>query len=404
MKWSAHMVGSRIALVAGLLVLVGSQLACDGSNPVVGRDGDLSLVAAPEARLRVRTERVRRDRLGSAERVTGTARAFHRATVTAEVQGRVLARAVEPGTPVEEGGLLVELESSRQALELRRVEASLEVARTVIAHAKREHARGERLVAESAISEQRRDDLRHALDVARDELALAEVARDTAKRTLADTRIRAPFPGTVDSIEVDVGDYVSPGTPVATVVDLSRVRIFGGVTANEAARLEVGQVARVSFADLGGQTFEATLKRIGRVANPGDGTYEIELWMSNPDDRMRDGFVARLDLLDVDRGESLLAPRAALLRREGRSEVFVVSEEGGRFVARARPLRAGRSAGAWVEVVEGLEEGDQVVYEGQFALEDGSVVVVDGRSDLAATSVPDGVDAPGGPDAPGVPE
>ncbi|MBW2427062.1 MAG: efflux RND transporter periplasmic adaptor subunit [Deltaproteobacteria bacterium] len=388
MRLRARSIARMPVLVFGLLVLAalgGAQWGCDSSNSVDAGSGELALVAAPEARLRVRTERVRRDQLSSGERVTGTVRAFHRATVTAETQGRVLARAVEPGTSVEEGGMLVELESSRQVLDLQRAEASLRVARTKLAHAQREHDRGERLVAESAISEQRRDDLRHALDVARDELALAKVARGTAKRNLEDTRIAAPFAGAVDSISVDVGDYVSPGTPVATVVDLSRVRIFGGVTANEAARLEVGQIAKASFADLGGQSFDATLKRIGRVANPSDGTYEIELWLDNPEERMRDGLVARLDLLDPDRPASLLAPRAALLRREGRSEVFVIREEGGRSVARARPLRAGRSAGAWVEVVEGLEEGDEVVYEGQFALEDGSIVVVDGRSDLAAS-------------------
>ena len=371
---------------SGLFLLIALGLAsgpvgCGDSNAARRERGDLEIVAPPETRLRVRTERVRRARLTGADRVTGTVRAFHRATVTAEAQGRVLARAVEPGTAVEKDGLLVELESSRQSLELRRAEAALQAARTVLAHAEREFARGERLVAESAISEQRRDDLRHAVERARDERALAVVARDTARRNLADTQIRAPFAGTVDSLAVDIGDYVAPGTPVATLVDLARVRLFAGVTAGEAARLEPGLTARVSFADLGGRTFEATLMSVGRVADPVEGTYEIELWMDDADAAIRDGLIARIELPEVSQAQSLLAPRAALLRRDGRSEVFVVRAESGRSVARSRGLRTGRNDGQWIEILDGLEEGEEVVFDGHFALEDGSIVVVDGAPD-----------------------
>jgi membrane fusion protein (multidrug efflux system) len=263
-------------------------------------------------------------------------------------------------------------------LELRRSEAALQAARTVLAHAQREFQRGERLVAESAISAQRIDDLRLALDRAKDDRELAEVARDTAKRNLEDARIKAPFDGTVDSIDVSVGDLVSPGTLVATMVDLSRVRIFGGVTAREAARLRPGSTAKVSFADLGGRSLNATLKSVGRVANPADGTYEIELWMDNSEAAMRDGLVARIELPHEDAEQFVLAPRQALLRRDGRPEVFVVTAEAGRPVAHSRIISTGRSDGDWIEVVEGLESGERIVYDGQFALEDGSIVEIDG--------------------------
>lgn len=333
---------------------------------------------APETRLRVKVDTVRVGSLASGGSVTGTVRAFHRAEIMAETQGRVLARVVEPGAVLTAGDVLIELEASRLALELRRSEASLQAARTVLAHAQREFERGERLVAQSAISAQRRDDLNLALDRAKDDLALAKVARDTAKRNLEDARIEAPFDGTVDSIDVSVGDFVSAGTPVATMVDLSRVRIFGGVTAREAARLHPGSIARVSFADLGGRSLEATLKSVGRVADRADGTYEIELWMDNAETLMRDGLVARIELPHEDAEQFVLAPRQALLRRDGRPEVFVVSVEAGRTVAHSRILSTGRSDGDWIEIVEGLETGERIVYDGHFALEDGSIVEIDG--------------------------
>jgi len=338
-----------------------------------------------ETRLRVKAEAVRRAPLAGGGRVTGTVHAFHKARITAETQGRVVARVVEPGAVIEAGDVLVALESSRLELEVRRTEASLRAARTVLAHAEREFERGERLAAESAISTQRRDDLRLGVDRAGDELALALVARDTAKRNLEDARIEAPFDGTVDSIDVSVGDFVSSGTPVATMVDLSRVRIFGGVTAREAARLRSGTTATVSFADLGGRSFDATLHSVGRVADASDGTFEIELWMDNAETLMRDGLAARIELPQGDTEEFVLAPREALLRRDGRPEVFVVADEGGRKVARSRIVRTGRSDGKWIEVVEGLESGDRIIYDGQFALEDGSFVEIDESVAAAAT-------------------
>ena len=369
-----HQVAWVILGAAGLALFgaLGCGDAAETANAPQGR-----VAGGIETRLRVKVATVERAALPDAGSVTGTVRAFHRAQIMAETRGRVVTRVVEPGAQLDAGDALVELEASRLELEVRRTRAALSAARTVLAHAEREFERGERLAAESAISAQRRDDLRLGLDRARDELALARVAHDTAQRNLADARIEAPFDGTVDSIHVSVGDFVSPGTPVATMVDLSRVRIFGGVTAREAARLRAGATADVSFADLGGRHFEATLKSVSRVADASDGTYEIELWMDNAETLMRDGLVARISLPRVDGERYVLAPREALLRRDGRPEVFVVVDEGGRSVARTRALRTGRSDADWVEVVDGLAPGDRVVHDGQFALADGVVVEID---------------------------
>ena len=370
--------GAPVVLAALILAVLSS--GCESLDTESVEAESAEQPHAVETRLRVKVEEVRRARLEDGGNVTGTVRAFHSARITAETEGRVVARVVEPGAVLSAGDIIVELEASRLELEVRRTRAALQAARTVLGHAQREFDRGEKLVAQSAISAQRRDDLRLALDRARDERALAQVAHETAERNLADATIEAPFDGTVDSIDVNVGDYVKKGTPVATLVDLSRVRIFGGVTAREAARLEAGTTARVSFADLGGRTFEATLKSVGRVADRSDGTYGIELWMDNGETLMRDGLVARIQLSQNAEAEYVLAPREALLRRDGRPEVFVVIDESGRSVARARTLRTGRSDGNWIEVVEGLENGDRIVYDGHFALEDGSLVEIDGAT------------------------
>ena len=376
-------------LLAATVILAMAQSACQDSDPRNRNASSQSLAESArgtKARLRVQVDTVRRVQMASSARVTGTVRAFHHAKINAETQGRVIARHVEAGASVPEGELLIELESSRLRLELRRTEASLRAARTVLAHAERDYDRAQQLLAQKAMSIQRYDDLEHAVNRAKDDIALAKVARDTAKRNLKDARITAPFSGTVDAVMVDVGDFVTPGTAVATLVDLTRVRIFAGVTAREAARLEAGSPARVSFADLGGVSFDASLESVGRVASGSDGTYDIELWMEPVGSLMRDGLVAQIELTDSNETPRLMARRAAVLRRDGHPEVFVVVEEGGDFVARARPLRTGRSDGEWIEILAGLEEGDRVVWDGHFALDDGSSVIVDGGSALGVAS------------------
>jgi RND family efflux transporter MFP subunit len=370
------LVWSRVASLLALCALF--ALACEGGESA-SRTAFESSSRLPEARVRVRVDPVRLEAFPTEDRVIATVRAFHRATITAETRGRVLERVVEPGAEVEAGGAILQLEDSRMELEVRRAEAQLSAARTVLAHAERELARGKRLLQQKAISTQQFDDLEHGVDRARDERILAEVARDTAKRNLEDTRIRAPFAGSVDSIAVDVGDFVTAGSPVAVLVDLSRVRIIGSVTAGEAARLVPGTRARVTFRDLGGERFEAQLASVARVASPTDGTYAIELHMDDPLRRLRDGLVAGVELPDQDASPRLLTKRAALLRRDGHPEVFVVEGASEALVARSRRVRTGRSAGEWIEVLEGLSKGERVVWDGHFALGDGTAVVIDGE-------------------------
>lgn len=371
----AHSAWLAIAL-APLSML--AWVACTDSSAEPATTVD-SAPAEIAARQRVRVHRVRTQPLESRDRASGIARAFHNAKVTAEVAGRVIARRVERGAAVEAGAVLFELDATRLELELRQAKATLRARTHDLEHAQREHKRGERMVSRNAISEQQRDDLRHALDSARDNQALAVVARDTAQRNLGDTVIAAPFSGSVDDLHVDIGDYVAPGTTVATVIELSRARIFAGVTAQQAAQLTGTGQAAVSFAALGGAELQADLKSVSNVANARDGTYTVELWLEQPPPGLRDGMVASVNLPTTTEEARPLAPRAALMRADGQPEVFVVQLEAQVPVARLRSLRTGRSDGDWIEVLDGLREGDQVIVEGQFALREGAAVTIDGR-------------------------
>lgn len=322
----------------------------------------------------VRTAAVTIGQLSARDEVSGLVHAFHKATITAETSGRVVERLVERGDAVEKGQLLFQLDASRASLELDQTVATVRLRETDVTHAKRELARGLKLLERNAISEQRRDDLQYEVDQAENQAALARVARDTARRALADSNIEAPFAGVVESTEVDTGDFVSAGTPVLSLVELSRVRLRAGVTAAEASTLQAGMKAQATFAALGGQSQPALLKSVGLVADPADGTYDVEFWVDNEAGRLREGMLANVTLPVFEREPSPLVPRRALIRRDGHMAVFLVEPNGSGDHARARVVRMGRSQGDWVEILEGLSGGELVVVDGHFALADGARV------------------------------
>ena len=129
------------------------------------------------------------------------------------------------------------------------------------------------------------------------------------------------------------------------------------------------------------------LRSVARAADPKDGTYAVELWIEEPDPRLRDGMIASLAFDTQSPERQTLAPRVALLRRDGRSEVFVVERAPGSHdgVARSRVVRTGRTSGERVEILEGLEAGEEVVVDGHFALRDGAPIAIDGVASAPTT-------------------
>jgi RND family efflux transporter MFP subunit len=326
---------------------------------------------------RVRVAEVRSSSLGGNSTVAGITSAFRTARVAAEVNARVIDRHVEPGQAVAEGDALVALDSTFLAIAVDEAQATFKARETDLAEAKRELERGDELARRDAISDGKHDDLRFARDRAESQRDLAKAALDRAWRTRADATVRAPFAGTVEQIDVQVGDYLAPGAPVAVVADFHKVRLRAGVTANEAADLEAGTPAMVSIPALGGFRTQAAIHSVGQMADATTGTYPVELWLENPDLRIRGGMVGQLRLPGSAEVAAAVVPRAAILRRDGRMTVYVVEEGGGEFHARARTVKVGRQQGDLVELLSGVQVGDRVVVEGLFALSDGAAVFVD---------------------------
>ena len=368
---------SVLAIGAGTLLLPREAEIPSAQTGPPGTDAAPAQKLPLRTAVRVRVAAVREGHVGRSTSVSAVVNAFHKATTAAEVEGRVLERRIELGDRVKAQQVLILLDATR--LELREDEARANVrAREIdLTDARRGLERGDQLVGKDAISESRHDDLRFGVERAETALSLARVALRTTRRSLADATVRAPFTGSVEAVHVDVGDYVSPGTPVAMLVDLSRARLRAGVTAAEAATLRTGETARAVFEDLGGLSLDGVIRSVGRVAHPQSGTYAVELLVENTDGQLREGMVAQVLLPQPAEGLERVVPRSALIRRDSQIAVFVVDRSQGEARAVARRVRVGRSNADLVEILEGVSLGDEVVIDGLFALSDGAPVLVE---------------------------
>ncbi len=332
-----------------------------------------------EAAVRVRVFSVVEGSLDDKVEFTGVAAPFRQATVAAEVPGRITGRRVEVGKKVKKEKILYRIDGERIRLDLQQATVSKSARSTDMAFAESEMKRAEELVASRAAPEQALDQARYNLDRARDGLALAKAAEARANKALRDTKVRAPFAGRISRYFAEVGDYVGPGAPLVTIVDLSQIRVTVGVTAKAAGRIELGKSARVFFESLGGLEREARIASVSPSLDPKNGTYPVELLVDNVDARILAGMVARI-AFGFGGNTERVVPREAIVRIGGEPHLFVVQERDGADVVALSRVRLGATGSAMVEVVSGVETGDSVVVEGQFALRDGDRVAMENHA------------------------
>ncbi len=326
--------------------------------------------------VRVRLHEVRATSLSTPVEVTATTWPFQRATLAAEIQGRVVSRTAEPGAVLETGAPLLGIDDTKAKIALTQAEQDAASRRVDLAKARHDFTRGKELYAKAAISQDRLDELQFNVDRANANANAAAAVVAERQARLSDAVIKAPFAGTVTDVRVHIGDYVSPGTPVATLVNFRRARVIGGVTAAEAERIEGQRSASVSFDTLHVEPLIGEVKSVGRTAEARTGTYPVEVWIDVPPGTvLREGITARMVLSSARTDTVLAVPPQAVLREGTRNIVYV--REGD--IVRKRAVITGQRTRAAVELRSGINAGDRVVIEGQFALRDGATISVEGE-------------------------
>ena len=294
--------------------------------------------------------------------------------IPARVAGVVQDVSIQEGQYVTPQRVLARIDPERYRLGAERAEADYRQAEALAreAEAALEKRKALREKDPGWVTEEELTNFGAQLDQAKAALAAAKAAADLARKDLADSEVRAEAPGIINEKLVDTGQYVTAGTPVATMVDTRRLKLSFKVSQSEAARLSQTSRIRFRVRSIPDREFETKLYHVSEAADPGTRMVQCLAWVENPTSELRPGYFADVTVDVQDRKGSLVVPQTAVLPTDRGFVGYVLK---GEDRVEERSLRLGLyTAEGDVEVLEGLRPGDRVVVRGAGTLSDGSLV------------------------------
>jgi len=372
---------SLLALAAIAILLV---VARPEQNPV------LREAVSP----RVQVEAVGLHDLQPVATVSGRLEPARKTALHFELSGQVDARPVEPGQAVQQGELLLALDSgdfvdalaeaeAQLAQETRNIERDrelLKLSQRNYALQQSELARLEKLGADSLVSESRLDEsrirliqleaeaaqLKASVASANSRLALREAARNRAARNLERTRLPAPFAGTVNAVQVQRGDYVTPNQTVVDLIDSSMLDLYLEVRGDVAHALVQGQAVEVR---VNGMRLQGTVFALQVDPDPVTFTHAVRVRLAG--DQARPGQIAEASLPLEPLQQVAAVPSTAVLYDEGRTYLFRVNADTLELVE----VRLGQRVGELQVIEQGISAADRIVTRDVAALSHGQKVL-----------------------------
>lgn len=391
----------RIKLSNFLIFIAFALLA--GCN----KGADTAAKSEENAKVPVEAAPVARRAIAASYSGTAALEADHEADVVAKTSGVLLKLLVEEGAPVKEGQPLARLDDASPRLNLAKVEATLRKLES-------DYRRADEMFAKKLLSIEEHDKIRYDLENQR-------AAYDLARLELSYTTIVAPIDGIVGKRMVKEGNLIQQNQALFHIVDPNPLLAVLNVPERELGTLKPDQSVSLQVDALGGAVFAGRIDRISPVVDAGTGTFRVTCEFHDDSRRLKPGMFGRVDVVYDQKQDALAIPRAALIEEDGQTAVFVIAatapadkpaaegksgaakgaakdaapaakppaktEAAGTaptvLSAQRRLVQIGYADSAFVEVRDGLKEGERVITVGRNAVRDGTEVQV---IDTAATA------------------
>lgn len=395
----------RAILPGAVLAAALASAACSGTQT--------SAAAPPEpAPVAVRPAQVQGQTIDRFLRVTGSLAADEQADVAAETGGRVIGTPIERGTRVTAGTVLIRISAAEADASLREADANaaqLEArlglaagqpfdsakvpdvlnAKASLDLAEAEFSRIKSLLEQKVVSQAEYDQRFTQVQAARQQyqsaqntaqqsyrsLQAARARVDLARKSAADTVVRAPFTGIVAERLVSTGDYVSRGMKVATVVRIDPVRVELTVPEQYLSQVKAGQPVRLSVDAYPGETFTAHVRFVSPALKADQRALTVEAIAANGDGRLKPGLFATALLQQPTPAPALLVPATSVETVAGTSRVFVIAADN---KIEERIVTLGEKLGDRVEIASGVKAGERVAANPRGKLADGVRVQLEG--------------------------
>ncbi|MEM7042669.1 MAG: efflux RND transporter periplasmic adaptor subunit [Pseudomonadota bacterium] len=335
-----------LALAAGVHWFAGG--AGDDADAATGRGDKPTAVDTITAEQRILARKIE---------AVGTTRARQSIDVRPSVSGRLVEVPFTPGSLVRKGDLLARLDSASE-------EADVAEARAERRQASLALERATALAERNTIAMATLDELEAGFDA-------ADARLQRAEKRLADRTIAAPFDGKIGLKQVDIGAYVDDETVIATLDDLAEIEIDFRAPEIYFGEVAPGQKIEATSAAFGTKSFEGSIATVDSRIDPVSRAFQVRARLPNPDFILPAGMFMLVELTLAER-DALTVPEAAVTLFDREASVFVIVD--GR--AERRTVELGQREVGYVEVVAGLEEGEQVVVTGLQRLRPGAKVTI----------------------------
>lgn len=203
-------------------------------------------------------------------------------------------------------------------------------------------------------------------------LQQARAAEEIARKSLNDCKLYAPFSGVIAEKNIEVGQNVTPGIPVAKLVTTRLLKIKIAVPETEIADITLGQKAQVSVPALNNRTFEATVTEKGVVANPLSRSYDVKMRITDTGKDLMPGMVTKVILSKGKTVMQYILP-ANIIQLDENNQSFVWVNKDGK--AEKRTITCGEITPTGITVIAGLDNNDQIIVEGQQKVCNGTPIV-----------------------------
>lgn len=348
----------KINLFASLLILI-AFAACSGSEETQTTTEE-ELVKS----VNVTTRTIQPSTFASYVRVVGTVETSNDIMIAAEVSGRVVSYSVKEGETVRKGQNILRIDDSKLKQEQARLEA-------MTAQAKESYDRLKKVYEEDGIGSEL-DYLNAKYAYEQSNSALESINVD-----LANTEIKAPFTGVVETRSVEVGEMVSLGMPVVRLIGSNDFKVTAGVPARYADAISTGDDVDIWFDTQSGDTLSGTIGFTASSINPQNRTFRIEVELPGSADQYKVDMIANVRLKTNQQEEVLVISEEFVYSKDNNYVVYVLAQdESGNTVAEERRVTLGLSYKTDVIVENGLREGDRLITLGSAFLDDGMRVTL----------------------------
>lgn len=365
----------RVLLIFSIASIIAS---CGGGNAGSNKEAELDELLRQRSELDERIKLLKEE-LGS-DVTTGSARLVrieklaqsefnHYVEVQARVdgddavnigprtQGTVQKIYVKEGDEVRAGQVLAQLDDQLIQQNLAEVQTQYDFARTIY---EKRHALWEQKIGtelEYLTAKNNYESLGKRMAAAREQLEM--------------TRIKAPLSGTVDNVDLKLGQSVMPGIPVIRVVNLSNLKVKGEVAESYAGSIKQGDDVLLYFPDLRTEV-SSKVSYASQVIDKINRTFNVEVPLQDDDGKFKPNMVVVMKISDYHNPEAYTLPADLVQLSRNGQFVMVAQSEGNRLIAKRKEVTTGKSYNGVIEITSGLDLAEKVITNGYRDLNDGA--------------------------------